>query len=99
MFKDGLVDETKRALACARDTGSAPRALGAIGYRQVVARLAQGPLSSAGDSEVQRAIVISTMQYAKRQMTYFRHQFDVEWFTEKGAALDRIERWARREGA
>jgi tRNA A37 N6-isopentenylltransferase MiaA len=33
------------------------------------------------------------MQYAKRQMTYFRHQFEVEWFAEAGAARERVERF------
>ncbi len=33
------------------------------------------------------------MQYAKRQMTYFRHQFEVEWFAEVSGARERVERW------
>jgi tRNA A37 N6-isopentenylltransferase MiaA len=37
------------------------------------------------------------MQYAKRQMTYFRHQFDVEWFAESGAAAERVARWVENQ--
>ena len=99
MLRDGLIDETRGALSRLPEGGPMPRALSAIGYREVVARLADGALNSRGDDELQRAIVTSTMQYAKRQMTYFRHQFEVEWFASKGGALDRVEDWLRREPA
>lgn len=98
MLDAGLIEETERALAAVPKGSKAPRALGAIGYREVVQRLAQGGLNPRGDDELQRAIVVSTMQYAKRQMTYFRHQFDVEWFEDRQGALDRIEEWAGQEG-
>lgn len=98
MLRAGLVRETERALDRALDSGSVPRALGAIGYREVVGRLKAGTLHPQGDVELERAIVTSTMQYAKRQMTYFRHQFDVEWFAESDPALQRIEAWAQAEG-
>jgi len=94
MLAAGLVAETRRVLEHSAHGASRPRALGAIGYREVVARLDQGPLSAEGDDDLQRAIVTSTMQYAKRQMTYFRRQFDVAWFAESEAALGRIEAWA-----
>lgn len=93
MRSDGLIDETRRALSILPAGAAPPRSLGAIGYREVVARLVQGNLQPGGDEELQRAIVTSTMQYAKRQMTYFRRQFDVEWFTETRAAVERVERW------
>lgn len=93
MLENGLVQETERALAGLPEDLARPRPLGAIGYREVVARLAAGPLPAAGDDELQRVIVNSTMQYAKRQMTYFRRQFEVEWFAEEGAALARIGEW------
>jgi tRNA dimethylallyltransferase len=94
MLQNGLVDETRRALARVPEGRPRPRALGAIGYREVASRLAQDGLDSRGDRELQRAIVVSTMQYAKRQMTYFRRQFEVEWFPEREAAGERLERWA-----
>ncbi len=99
MLRDGLVEETRRALDRVPPGTRRPRALGAIGYREVVARMARGALHPRGDDELQRAIVTSTMQYAKRQMTYFRHQFEVEWFGEPGPALDRIGEWVRKEGS
>lgn len=94
MLEAGLIAETKRALGEVPAGQKTPRPLSAIGYRQVVERLAKGPLEPRGDEELQRAIVTATMQYAKRQMTYFRHQFDVSWFDDREAALRRIEQWA-----
>lgn len=99
MFEAGLVDETRRALARAAAGGFKPRALGAIGYREVAARLTGEGLAAHGEGEVLRDIVIATMQYAKRQMTYFRRQFAVEWFGSDREALARIELWIGQTGA
>jgi tRNA dimethylallyltransferase len=99
MLARGLVEETRRAHAGVPEGRPIPRPLGAIGYREVMTRLASGPLDPSGDENLQRAIVTSTMQYAKRQMTYFRLQFDVEWFTESEGALERLARWIGDEAA
>lgn len=99
MFEAGLVEETRRSLARASAGGFKPRALGAIGYREVAAGLAGDGLSAHGEGEVLRGIVISTMQYAKRQMTYFRRQFAVEWVATDREALERIAVWIGRPGA
>jgi tRNA dimethylallyltransferase len=99
MLDAGLVAETQRALQTGSEGGFAPRGLGAIGYRQVAERIARGQEVSEGDHEVVRDIVTATMQYAKRQMTYFRRQFEVEWFASPAAALDRMEEWVSRSGS
>lgn len=99
MFEAGLVEETRRAVARAAAGGFKPRALGAIGYREVVAWLAGEGLEAHEEGEVLRDIVISTMQYAKRQMTYFRRQFAVEWFASDREALERIAVWIGHPGA
>lgn len=96
MLAQGLIEETRRILASLPEGSPVPRPLGAIGYRETVARLAAGGPAVGEDDELQRAIVTSTMQYAKRQMTYFRHQFDVEWFAESTAAAERVARWVGR---
>lgn len=98
MLAGGLIEETRRALAGVREGEPIPRPLGAIGYREVVARMKSDAPESREDDDLQRAIVTSTMQYAKRQMTYFRRQFDVEWFAESGAARERVARWVGNEG-
>ena len=97
MLAEGLVEETRRVLAGLPEGTPVPRPLGAIGYRETVARLAAGAPAAGRDDDLQRAIVTSTMQYAKRQMTYFRHQFNVEWFAESSAAGERVARWVRNE--
>ena len=73
MFNQGLLDEARRLRekfpqlsACAQQ---------AIGYAEAFAVL-DGTLSAP----VARAkIAIRTRQYAKRQMTWFKHQADVVW--------------------
>jgi tRNA dimethylallyltransferase len=72
MLAGGLLDETRALL------GRYPsdlRPLQAIGYRQAVAVV-------RGEWEVdaaRRDMVKETMRYAKRQMTWFRHQARVTW--------------------
>ena len=97
MLASGLIEETRRALAAVPPGLATPRALQSIGYREVLSRLAIGGVPERGDDDLLRAIVTSTMQYAKRQMTYFRHQFEVEWFSEREAALDRMTSWMSTE--
>jgi tRNA dimethylallyltransferase len=94
MFARGLIEETKAARELSRECAKVPRVLQAIGYREVMARLDREPHLERADDELLRAIVNSTMQYAKRQMTYFRRQFAVEWFRSPADALARIVTFA-----
>jgi tRNA dimethylallyltransferase len=73
-FSAGLVDEVRDLLA--RGFSPASNALGAHGYRRVVEYL-QGlrDLESAVEQTKQ-----DVRHYAKRQLTWFRHEADVEWF-------------------
>ena len=95
MIENGVVEEARQALKSLPPGLAPPRPLMSIGYREVVAHIAKGRVDTAPDGELERAIVTATMQYAKRQMTYFRGQFEVEWFEEPGSALDRITGWVR----
>lgn len=47
--------------------------------------------------EVRKQIVIHSRQYAKRQMTWFRHQMEVHWFDLKDTdtAVKEAEKWIR----
>jgi tRNA dimethylallyltransferase len=87
MLEGGLLDEVRGLL----DRGYGPelRPLQAIGYREAVA-VVRGELSRA---EAERAIVTATMRFAKRQMTWFRHQADVTWFREADKAYEAAVRW------
>jgi tRNA dimethylallyltransferase len=73
MFERGLLAEVERLLA--RGFSPTLRPLQAIGYRQAVAVLQR----HATVEQAQRDIVTETMRYAKRQMTWFRHQARVAW--------------------
>jgi tRNA dimethylallyltransferase len=73
-FAAGLVEEVRELL----DRGVPPNsnALGAHGYRRVVEYL-QGLRDL--DSAVEQT-KLDVRHYAKRQLTWFRHEADVEWF-------------------
>lgn len=73
MFRRGLVDETKQLLA--RGLEQNRTALQAIGYRQVVEHL-RGARALA---ETVALVKQRTRQFAKRQLTWFRHQLPVRW--------------------
>ncbi len=75
MFAAGLVEETKRLLPAGLEQNHT--AMQAIGYRQVVEHL-------HGERNLQLTIELvkqKTRQYAKRQMTWFRHQLNLEWLS------------------
>ena len=86
MLEGGLIDEVRALLA--RFDGDL-RPLRAIGYRQAVA-VVRGAQTA---SQAQHDIVKETMRYAKRQMTWFRHQEDVRWFGEAADARVAILDW------
>ncbi|MBI4164117.1 MAG: tRNA (adenosine(37)-N6)-dimethylallyltransferase MiaA [Acidobacteria bacterium] len=90
MFRSGLVGEVRDMLK--RRDAERIKPLGAIGYREARAVLA-GELTEA---EAIRRVQTATRQYAKRQMTWFRREKDVEWFEGFGddATIDRrISDW------
>jgi tRNA dimethylallyltransferase len=88
MLAAGLVGEVRDLLA----RGYAPqlRPLQAIGYRQALAVVA-GHLS---EEQAERAIVVATMRFAKRQMTWLRHQQPgVRWYADVDAAHAAAVAW------
>ena len=73
-FRAGLVDEVRGLLE--RGFSPTSNALGAHGYRRVVEHL-------QGLRDLESAIEqtkLDVRHYAKRQLTWFRHEADVEWF-------------------
>jgi tRNA dimethylallyltransferase len=80
MFENGLLEETRALL----DAGLSPAAkvLGTLGYQQAVRVLTEGmPLAEAiADCQLR------TRRYAKRQMTWFRAEPDVQWLAGFGGA-------------
>lgn len=78
MYRSGLVEEARVALG--RPDSARLRPLEALGYAQACAAV-------RGDLSVEEAIrqtQAATRQYAKRQMTWFRHEQDVTWFVGLG---------------
>ena len=81
MFDEGLLEEAQAARA---RYGDACRALGSLGYAQAVAMLR---------GEMTRAEAIAAAQqghrnYAKRQMTWFRRDKQIEWLAGFGDDAD-----------
>ena len=64
MFAAGWVNEVRQLVDL---HGSGPRALSAVGYRQLVEYLEHGDLPMA-----ERAVLTATYAYAKRQRTWFK---------------------------
>jgi len=91
MLARGLLDEVRGLLA---RYSADLRPLRAIGYRQAVA-VVQGRMDLA---QAGRDMVRDTMRYAKRQMTWFRHQAQVEWFADADAAYAAANDWIRHGG-
>ena len=73
MFRRGLVAETESLLS--QGLAGNPTALQALGYRQVVEHLR----GQRGLAETIELVKIRTRQFAKRQLTWFRRQMNLEW--------------------
>ena len=86
MLAEGLIEETRQLL---ERYGPELRPLQSIGYRQAAA-VVRGTL---GVEEARRDIVKETMRYAKRQMTWFRHQEQVAWCADAVGAEALATRW------
>jgi tRNA dimethylallyltransferase len=78
MFEAGLADEVRELLA----SGIPPsaKAFEAIGYRHLI----KNSDSCIPLEETIRIIQRDTRRYAKRQMTWFRRQSEVNWFDGPG---------------
>lgn len=73
LFENGLIEETKRLLAAGYQRDSKP--MQSLGYKQAAQYLA-GELSL---DQAVRECQTKTRQYAKRQITWFRAERDVQW--------------------
>lgn len=75
MIKDGLVNEVKRLLR--RGYPPTIKPFQSLGYKQILSYL-QGDLSL---DEAVSSIKRNTKRYAKRQLTWFRKDQEIIWFT------------------
>lgn len=72
MFDQGLIEETSRLL---NTYGDSARALASLGYKQAVQLLRGNLTREAAVSAAQQA----HRNYAKRQLTWFRREPEVQW--------------------
>jgi tRNA dimethylallyltransferase len=86
MLQEGLVAEAKNVIAY-RDH----HALKTVGYREVYSYL-DGEYDEA---EMKRLLKQNSRRYAKRQLTWFRHQGNFEWFHP--GEYDRILEYVRQQ--
>jgi tRNA dimethylallyltransferase len=93
MFRRGLVAETESLLQ--RGLAQNQIALQALGYRQVVEYL-RGERSLPETIDL---VKIRTNKFAKRQMTWFRHQMQLQWIEVGGqgpaAVAEQVARYCQ----
>ncbi|HYM74417.1 MAG TPA: tRNA (adenosine(37)-N6)-dimethylallyltransferase MiaA [Candidatus Dormibacteraeota bacterium] len=73
MFEGGLIEETKKLL---EKYGASARPLASLGYKQSVQVL----MGEVTRDQALQAAQQAHRNYAKRQMTWFRREPEVEWF-------------------
>ena len=89
MFNEGLIDEVK-------NNQTSTTASKAIGYKEVMSYLN----NEITLTEAKDLMKIHTHQYAKRQRTWFKNQFDVNWVLNDKQAYYNIiniveEKWGK----
>ncbi|HVB29450.1 MAG TPA: tRNA (adenosine(37)-N6)-dimethylallyltransferase MiaA [Terriglobia bacterium] len=94
MFAAGLEEETRRMLM--RTDAQAIKGLGSLGYRQAAAAL-RGEITL---EDAVRDTQAATRHYAKRQLTWFRREPDMKWFSGFGddpalqrQAIEALKEW------
>lgn len=75
MLQDGLMDEVETLL---KEYGKTCAAFEAIGYREVIDYL-DGKISLEQAADIMKH---NTWHYAKRQMTWFRKEKNIQWITK-----------------
>lgn len=84
MVKNGLIDEVKKLY---EKYGDEPQAFQAIGYKEIISHF-------KGEIDLENAIELikkNTRNYAKRQLTYIRHQFPVNFYQDTRDLLEIIK--------
>lgn len=83
MLAHGLVDEVRRLMA---EEQAHPTAAQAIGYKEIAAAL-RGEITMA---EAVRWMKQATRNFAKRQLTWFRHDDRVVWLPAEGRTAEAL---------
>jgi len=95
MFETGLKDEVEKYFN--NPISWDYQSFQAIGYKEWKDYF----LNNKSLEEVKNRILISTRQYAKRQLTWFRHQFSAYWYKpseeNEKLLLEDIKQWLNKE--
>lgn len=86
MIKAGLIDEIKSVIEI---YGRDLEALKSPGYSEVT-QMIDGQIDLAQMTEL---ISLHTRQLAKRQLTWFKRNPDIEWFEDRSLAEQRVKGW------
>jgi len=78
MFQEGLLEETRKLLEHGYDASC--KGFEALGYRHAI-RVIQGVMDQSKALELTQR---DSRRYAKRQMTWFRREPEVEWIHDTG---------------
>ncbi len=87
MMEKGLLEEIEGLLK--RGISFSDQSMRGIGYKEFEPYFWKEKSLEKCVEEVK----IHSRQFAKRQYTFFNHQMDVKWFTDKEEALKEVERW------
>ncbi|MDH4101711.1 MAG: tRNA (adenosine(37)-N6)-dimethylallyltransferase MiaA, partial [Nitrospirota bacterium] len=94
MIVSGLVDEVRVLIERydGRIDGAGPglKSMGSLGYKEIARYLSGGTGLSEAIAEIKK----NTRRYAKRQMTWFRKDTDIKWYSsaDKTGIIARIRR-------
>jgi tRNA dimethylallyltransferase len=93
MVEAGLVDETAKLIGMGYSENNKP--LQSLGYKYFIHYI-KGELTL---EEALRSMQRDTRHYARRQMTWFRGEGDIEWFhpDEAGSVRERIDTFLKRD--
>lgn len=90
MFEMGLLEEVKNLMnKYPHDLHS----FQAIGYKEII----EGLENNDSIDNIKERIKKNTRNYAKRQMTYFKHQMNVTWFNSSKEAFEYIINLLKKE--
>lgn len=81
MFEMGLYEEVENLM---KKYSNNLRAFQAIGYKEII----NGIENNDSIANMKELIKKNSRNYAKRQMTYFKHQMNVEWFNSSEEAFE-----------
>jgi len=81
MINQGLLNEVRGLMSA---YGKDARGLQAIGYKEMIAHINNQCSLEEAIEQIQQA----TRNYVKRQLTFFRHQLPINWFSNGDSAYD-----------